>query len=238
MPHTWGVMEEHADYDGVAWYRRTFTLPAEAQDAHLRLHFEAVLYLARVWLNGEYLGVHEGGYTPFEFDVSEIAKAGAENVIAVQVDNKRDFDRIPARLNEHWSFDWWNYGGIVRDVSLQMTSRAFIATTRHVVEAMAERFGDTPHVIGWQLDNEYNRVCYCGRRRDLFQRYLADKFGPLGDCLLEPDLLGVGADPRPHRLPQLWLAQGERRVSPGHTQTAVGTPCPAGAAKQEVGAGD
>jgi len=71
--------------------------------------------------------------------VSEIAKAGAENVIAVQVDNKRDFDRIPARLNEHWSFDLWNYGGIVRGVSLEMTSRAFIA--RQMVVAMPNLVG-------------------------------------------------------------------------------------------------
>ena len=126
VPHTWGAMAEHADYDGVAWYRRTFTLPPEAQDAYLRLHFEAVFYLARVWLNGQYLGEHAGGYTPFEFDVSGIAQPGAENVVAVRVDNERAFDRIPAVLSEGWSFDWWNYGGIVRDVSLAVTSRTFI----------------------------------------------------------------------------------------------------------------
>ncbi|MGA9349402.1 MAG: glycoside hydrolase family 2 TIM barrel-domain containing protein [Anaerolineae bacterium] len=139
VPHTWGVMEEHADYDGIAWYRRTFALPAKAQDAHLRLHFGAVFYLARVWLNGQYLGAHEGGYTPFEFDVSGIAKPGAENVIAVQVDNKRALDRIPASPSKDWTYDWWNYGGIVRDVSLEMTSRAFIA--RQMVVA-------TPNLVG------------------------------------------------------------------------------------------
>jgi beta-glucuronidase len=128
VPHTWGTMEEHANYDGIAWYRRSFALPAEAKDAHLRLRFEAVFYLARVWLNGEYLGKHEGGYTAFEFDVSEIAQPGAENIIAVQMDNLRATDRIPATLREGgWSFDWWNWGGIVRDVSLEMTSRAYIA---------------------------------------------------------------------------------------------------------------
>ena len=127
VPHTWGVMPEHADYDGLAWYRRTFTLPSTAQDAHLRLCFDAVFYLARVWLNGQYLGEHAGGYTPFEFDVSGLARPGIQNVLAVQVDNRRAPDRIPAVLGEGWSFDWWNYGGIVRDVSLALTSRAFIA---------------------------------------------------------------------------------------------------------------
>ncbi len=127
VPHTWNVMADHFEYDGVAWYRRTFTLPDEAENAHLRLRFEAVFYRARVWLNGEHLGEHEGGYTPFEFDVSETARPDTENVITVQVDNLRATDRIPAILWPDWSFDWWNYGGIVRDVSLRLSSRAFIA---------------------------------------------------------------------------------------------------------------
>ena len=63
-------MPEHAQYQGVAWYRRWFMSAATAHNAHLRLHFEAVFYLAQVWLNGEYLGTHKGGYTPFEFDAS------------------------------------------------------------------------------------------------------------------------------------------------------------------------
>lgn len=127
VPHTWNVMSEYLDYEGLAWYRRTFTAPPEAENAHLRLRFEAVFYLARVWLNGEYLGQHEGGYTPFEFDVSDLVKPGGENTIAVQVDNLRSTDRIPAQLAGDWSYDWWNYGGITRDVSLELTSRAYIA---------------------------------------------------------------------------------------------------------------
>jgi len=127
VPHTWNVMPEYLKYEGIAWYRRTFTVPSEAKDAHLRLHFEAVFYLARVWLNGQYLGEHEGGYTPFEFDVSAIARPGEENLLAVQVDNVRATNRIPANLYGPWSFDWWNYGGITRDVSLEVTSRAYIA---------------------------------------------------------------------------------------------------------------
>ena len=140
VPHTWNVMADYADYEGVAWYRRAFALPAEAEDAHLRLRLDAVFYLARVWLNGEYLGEHEGGYTPFEFDVSGIAEPGAENVIAVQADNVRATDRIPATLSPPWSFDWWNYGGIARDVSLYLSSRTFIARQQIVA---------VPHLVAW-----------------------------------------------------------------------------------------
>lgn len=127
VPHTWNVMPEYSEYEGLAWYRLTFTAPPESRDSYLRLRFEAVFYLARVWLNGQYLGQHEGGYTPFEFDVTSIAQPGTENIIAVQVDNLRATNRIPVVIRPDWSFDWWNYGGLTRDVSLEMTSRAYIA---------------------------------------------------------------------------------------------------------------
>src|SRR5512147_1388790 len=74
VPHTWGVDPAYASYDGCAWYRRTFHIPVDVRDVHLRLRFQAVYYLARVWLNGTCLGFHEGGYTPFEFDVSDQVK--------------------------------------------------------------------------------------------------------------------------------------------------------------------
>src|ERR1044071_4463407 len=64
VPHTWNVMPEYSEYEGLGWYRRTFTIPEEARNGHLRLKFEAVFYLARVWLNGPYLGQPEGGYSP------------------------------------------------------------------------------------------------------------------------------------------------------------------------------
>jgi len=139
VPHTWNVMPEYLDYEGLAWYRRTFTVPAGSENAHLRLRFGAVFYLARVWFNGQYLGQHEGGYTPFEYDVSAVARPGEINVLAVQVDNLRAIDRIPAVLRPDWSFDWYNYGGITRDVSLEITSRAYIARQQVV---------STPHITG------------------------------------------------------------------------------------------
>ena len=60
-----------------------------------------------------------------------------------------------------------------------VNSPEFHAATRRIVSAMAERFGDNPHIIGWQLDNEYSRICYCDRCCALFRRYLEEKFGSL-----------------------------------------------------------
>jgi beta-galactosidase/beta-glucuronidase len=126
VPHIWNVMPEYIDYAGIAWYRRQLTLPSVAGPAHIRLRFGAVFYLAQVWWNGIYVGEHEGGYTPFEFDVSRLARPGATNFLAVRVDNRRDMDRLPTALPTRWSYDWWHYGGIVRDVALQLSSRAYI----------------------------------------------------------------------------------------------------------------
>jgi beta-galactosidase/beta-glucuronidase len=138
VPHTWNVMPEYANYTGIAWYRRQLTLPSVAGETHVRLRFGAVFYLTQVWWNGVYLGEHEGGYTPFEFDVSGLAQAGAANVLVVRVDNRRAMDRLPAALTSPWSYDWWHYGGIVRDVTLHLSSRAFIAQQRLVaVPALA-----------------------------------------------------------------------------------------------------
>lgn len=139
VPHTWNVMPKYSQYNGLGWYRYQFTAPEAMQDMHLRLRFQAVFYLARVWVNGTYVGEHEGGYTPFEFDVSALIKSGQENIIAVQVDNKLSPVRIPANLRSGWSFDWWNYGGIVRSVSLEATSPVYISGQQIVA---------TPHLTG------------------------------------------------------------------------------------------
>ena len=77
--------EFRQDYEGVAWYGKTFTLPAEWRDRTVRLRFEAVNYRAEVWVNGEAAGAHEGGYTGFELAIGDLLRAGQENFIAVRV---------------------------------------------------------------------------------------------------------------------------------------------------------
>jgi hypothetical protein len=134
VPHTWNAMQEHADYQGLAWYRRTFPSPASARDALVCLRFDAVYYQARVWLNGTYFGDHEGGYAPFEFEVSEHLAHDGENVLVVQVDNAARTDRIPCS-----PMGWYPWGGITRDVSLQVTSRAYVRRQRIVA---------VPHLVG------------------------------------------------------------------------------------------
>lgn len=139
VPHTWNVMEKYSKYNGLAWYRHRVIVPKTLQDMHLRLKFQAVFYLAKIWVNGVYVGEHEGGYTPFEFDVSTLLKPGQANVVTVQVDNKIGPVRIPAELRTGWSFDWWNYGGIARSVSLEATDPIYIS---------GQRITAVPHLTG------------------------------------------------------------------------------------------
>src|SRR5438309_2026397 len=99
------------------FYRIDFFAPPEWRQTYSLLKFGAVRYIADVWLNGHYLGYHEGGDTPFALDATSALVPGAYNNVVVRVDNPmwgtRD-DIVPWGLA-----DWWNYGGIVGDVWLE-----------------------------------------------------------------------------------------------------------------------
>ena len=121
VPHTWNIGKDD-DYEGVAWYFRTFQLPGLRPAEHVELHFGATFYLSHVWVNGVSAGTHEGGHTEYFFDVSKLLKAG-ENTIAVELDNRPTETSIPnlamkLKPGGNIWYDWWHYGGIVRDVWL------------------------------------------------------------------------------------------------------------------------
>ena len=83
VPSAWELIEQ--DYEGVAFYRHEFDVPADWKDRVVRLQFGAVNYLSEVWLNGEAIGVNEGGFTPFEFRVDRLLKPGETNVLTLRV---------------------------------------------------------------------------------------------------------------------------------------------------------
>jgi len=83
VPSCWEQFEQ--DYEGVAFYRRTFVVPADWKGKTVRLHFDAVNYLAEVWLNDKVLGFHEGGFTPFELRAEHLLQYGKENVLILRV---------------------------------------------------------------------------------------------------------------------------------------------------------
>ena len=107
-------------FEGTLWYKKTFNYDLN-KSRRLFLHFGAVNYLADVYLNGNLLGKHEGGFTPFQFEITNKLKKG-ENTIIVRVNNQRLKNGIPGL-----GYDWFNYGGITRDVNLIETADSYIS---------------------------------------------------------------------------------------------------------------
>ena len=120
VPSDWNSqMPELKYYEGTVWYARKFDVERES-GKRLFLYFGAISYRSRIYLNGEEIGKHEGGFTPFQIEVTDLVK-DTDNFLAVEVNNTRQVDAIPAM-----AFDWWNYGGITRDVMLVSTVETYI----------------------------------------------------------------------------------------------------------------
>ena len=120
VPGDWNSQYEKLEfYEGVLWYRRNFTVSLK-EDKRYFIHFGAVNYESHIYLNGKKLGVNKGGFTPFQFEVGDKLVDG-DNFLVVMVDNTRKKDEVPT-INT----DWWNYGGITRDVNLVETPESFI----------------------------------------------------------------------------------------------------------------
>ncbi len=121
VENTINAYERRPEYyqDGV-WYRRAFTVPAAQRGQFAKLMFYAVNYVADVWLNGNYIGYHEGGYTSFAFDVSSAIKYDSVNVLAVRVDNPPWATRID--IVPYSRVDWFNYTGIIHEAYLEFSN--------------------------------------------------------------------------------------------------------------------
>jgi len=112
VPGDWNTQHESLfNYEGLLWYQRDFTYQ-QAAGHKTFLHIGSANYKSIAWVNGQLVCSHEGGFTDFDCDVSTSVHSG-KNFVVIAVDNTRLADGVPT-LN----MDWWNYGGITRDVSL------------------------------------------------------------------------------------------------------------------------
>ena len=107
-------------YEGTIWFKKSFNYTLNKNKRAI-LYFGAINYESIVYLNGKYLGKHVGGFTPFNFDITDIIKNDKENFLIIKIDNTRKFENVPSLL-----FDWWNYGGITRDVFIIETNKIYI----------------------------------------------------------------------------------------------------------------
>ena len=138
VPGDWNTQRDSLlFYEGSVWYKRTFDY-AQSPKNRLFVHFGACNYFAAVYLNGEELGEHEGGFTPFDFEITDRVRAH-DNFLVLRVNNARGKDQVPT-VNT----DWWNYGGITRPVTLVEVPDTFVQDYFIQVEK-----GTTNQIKGW-----------------------------------------------------------------------------------------
>ncbi len=120
VPGDWNTQAEWLRlYEGPLWYQRHFTY--NPQPGHRAfLHIGAANYRSNVFVNGSQVCEHEGGFTPFDCEITAVVKPG-ENDAVILVDNTRIADGVPTLKT-----DWYNYGGLTRSVSVVTTPTTFI----------------------------------------------------------------------------------------------------------------
>jgi len=131
VPASWNdQFSEGRDFLGPAWYQTTITVPTGWDEQKIFLRFGSVNYLADVWLNGEFIGSHEGGHLPFEFDMTEKLNKN-ENLLVVRVDRTLSADRVPPSGRPYnfppSNFDFFPYCGIQRPVLLYSVPSKFFS---------------------------------------------------------------------------------------------------------------
>lgn len=120
VPGDWNSQRPQFEYyEGAMWYKKDFYIKKQ-KDKRTFIHFGAVCMHSIVYLNGKEIGKHSGGWSPFQYEITDKIKEG-KNYVIVRVDNVRSINTIPCM-----NFDWWNYGGITRDVDIITTPKTFI----------------------------------------------------------------------------------------------------------------
>lgn len=134
----------------VLWYQRTF-FPKTENDKRVCLHFEGSDYITKVWINGQFAGIHTGGYTRFTFDITDLLTAG-ENVITVQV--KDSDDLMQPRGKQRWKKD--NFGcwyvqtsGIWKPVWIEYRSAAHLEKVK-----LTPKLSDETLELQWQVQSD------------------------------------------------------------------------------------
>ena len=147
VPGDWNSQKEKLFlYEGVIWYRKKFKYDLP-KNKRLFLYFGAVNYEAVVYLNGKKIGTHVGGFTPFNFEITDLITSG-QNSLVVKVDNKRKKEAIPTTM-----LDWWNYGGINRRVLLIEEEQTLVQD--YHIQLAKDSFED---IKGWvQLNGKDKR---------------------------------------------------------------------------------
>jgi beta-galactosidase len=115
VPHTWNAIDGANGlnyYKGACWYRKEFNVDSSANGNKIFVEFNGSNSITDVYVNGQHMGQHKGGYSTFRFDITEAVESGCKNILSVKVDNTVVDDVYPQKA------DFTFYGGIYRDVNI------------------------------------------------------------------------------------------------------------------------
>jgi beta-glucuronidase len=182
VPHVWSL-DTRYNHIGKSGYRKGFTLPAKSNDKLVRLRFESVFYKCRVFLNGQVVAYHSGGYTPFTIDVTTRIKYDGVNFLSVEVDNSWSELNIPGgRLGDgpnQQLYPWYDFGGITRDVSLLVTDKVFIENQKLEAKPNLQSGTAQLKVITW-VHNKSDRDATITLRSNITNRTTGKSVQPSG----------------------------------------------------------
>ncbi len=149
VPGDWNTQDEQLFvYEGTIWMKKDFEIGdglRTTDNGRFLLYFGAVNYEAIVYVNGKKVGRHVGGFTPFCYDVTDFVHEG-KNFVIVKIDNKRHKDNVPTLI-----FDWWNYGGITRDVLLVSVPETYVEDYSLRLDALPQSADGKNSVIDFSL---------------------------------------------------------------------------------------
>src|SRR3954451_6047149 len=147
---------EAHDYVGDVWYQRTFRVPRGWDGQRIMLRFDAATHRAAAWVGDMQVVEHEGGYTPFEADVTELLHAGEETRLTVVVNNELSWTSIPpgfvqefddGRRAQQYFHDFFNYAGLHRSVWLHATPRVHVSD----ITVDTAEIRDTSAVVAYRV---------------------------------------------------------------------------------------
>ncbi len=158
VPHTWNRIGNEGterspqsnNVQGTGWYRLKFQMPAAAKGSRYFLQFDAVGTIADVWLNGHYLGKHEGAFARFRFDASTAVNPAGDNLLVVEADNTRPAPGATTQNVIPLSGDFFMFGGIYRSASLIITHPVHIDLLDFGGPGVYERVADIQPVAPTQ----------------------------------------------------------------------------------------
>jgi len=141
VPGNWDTQERYSEYSGKGYYRKTFEIPADWKKKQIRISFGAVYQTSKVWVNGQLLGEHIGGYLPFEYNITDFVHYNKPNVVIVMADNS------------YKRGAWWAWGGISRDVTLACDNDVRIVY-QHIAAIPDFKSGKVKFIVNYKIENK------------------------------------------------------------------------------------